>query len=188
MSSRRGIVLSWLALRRALSIASDSRRRTRWEPSARVVMTLAGRDFAPFLTRQIRCAPVPAAVRHRCMEKVGSTARRGACLSAGPFPCGLPPNPACPFRGTGLSSDPRRTPSTVSAFCISQTFLSLSVRSTGPLGPVDGFPVLPGEALLSRLLRGLRRHRTQRPLGDPTFVFIAVRTRDGITSVSYTHL
>ena len=69
MSFRRGIVLSRPVLRRALSIASDSRRRTRWEPSAKVVMTLAGRDFAPFLTRQIRCAPVPAAVRHRCMEK-----------------------------------------------------------------------------------------------------------------------
>ncbi len=69
MSARRVAFFSPLALRRAVSIESDSRKRTRWEPSSNVEMTFAGRDFAPFLTRQIRCAPVPAAVRHRCMEK-----------------------------------------------------------------------------------------------------------------------
>ena len=69
MSCRREASLSPLALRRVVSIESDSCRATRWEPSGRVEMTFAGRDFAPFLTRQIRCAPVPAAVRHRFMEK-----------------------------------------------------------------------------------------------------------------------
>jgi hypothetical protein len=75
MSARRVAVLSPLALRLAVSIESDSRNRTRWEPSARVEMTFAGRDFAPFLTRQIRCAPVPDAARHLFMEKKLRSAR-----------------------------------------------------------------------------------------------------------------
>src|SRR6266849_3702174 len=43
----------------------------------------------------------------------------------------------------------RRTPSTVSAFCITRASRLLNIQSPGPLRPVDGLPVLPDEALLS---------------------------------------
>jgi hypothetical protein len=53
--------------------------------------------------------------------------------------------------GPGKPSDPETSP-LVSARCAGDT---------------------PVHLMAHRLLRGLRRHRTQRPLGDPTFVFIA---------------
>ena len=54
---------------------------------------------------------VPARVQDRRDQRhgrVGWAARRGpvsALRGYGPFPCSLPPNPACTFQRTGLSSD-----------------------------------------------------------------------------------
>ena len=59
--------------------------------SARVVDELAGRGFA--------------ASRHACVRRVGCPARSRARCGHGPFPGSLPPNPACAFQRTGLSSD-----------------------------------------------------------------------------------
>jgi hypothetical protein len=59
---------------------------------------------------------------------------------------GSPPNPAGTFRCTRLSGDlcrvrSRRTPSTVSAFCISHTFRVVVSRSPVPLRPAIGVTV-----------------------------------------------
>jgi hypothetical protein len=45
------------------------------EPSGRVVMVLSGTDFATFLIRQARSAPVPENLIHRRMEKKPRSAR-----------------------------------------------------------------------------------------------------------------
>jgi hypothetical protein len=45
------------------------------EPSGRVCRVLSGTDFALFLTRQARSAPVPENRIQRCMEKKPRSAR-----------------------------------------------------------------------------------------------------------------
>src|SRR5439155_20975931 len=52
------------------------------------------------------------------------------------------------------------------------------VSSPGPLRPAGGFPALLGEALLSRLLWGLRHLPGSRPPGDPAFVSALRSERD----------
>jgi hypothetical protein len=52
----------------------------------------------------------------------------------------------------------RRTSNTVSASCITHTSRLRISSHLAPFAHVDGFPALPGGALLPRLLRGLRHH------------------------------
>jgi len=75
VSGRRAAAGSPASWRRRESIPSDSWRRTSSEPSGRVLSVLNGTDFAPFLTRQHRCAPVAENRIHRPMEKKPRSAR-----------------------------------------------------------------------------------------------------------------
>jgi hypothetical protein len=70
--SARGSPVSFL---RRVRMSSDSCSMTSSEPSGRVVMALSGTDFATFLIRQARSAPVPENLIHRCMEKKPRSAR-----------------------------------------------------------------------------------------------------------------
>ena len=58
--------------------------------------------------RRIRGVLRSAGSEERPVLGVGWAARRGPAFTLhelGPFPCSLPPNPACAFQRTGLSSD-----------------------------------------------------------------------------------
>src|ERR1700730_14113000 len=73
----------------------------------------------------------------------------------------------------------RRTSSTVAASRITRTSRSPGHRSPAPLRPADGFPVLPGGALLPRLLRDLRHHRARAPKVIPrsSSLYVIARLR-----------
>ena len=63
------------ARRRRVRMPSDSCSMTSSEPSGRARTVLKGTDFAPFLTRQARSAPLAENRSHRSMEKNPRSAR-----------------------------------------------------------------------------------------------------------------
>ena len=73
----------------------------------------------------------------RCLPgRVGCTARSRIPCGCGPFLCSLPPNPACTFQRTGLSSDgERQVPLRVSALRIPHGSFSLIACAPSPCGP-----------------------------------------------------
>jgi hypothetical protein len=75
VSGSRGRAVPPASRRRRASIESDSRSSTSSDPSGRVLMVLNGTGFAPFLTRQARCAPRAENRTHRSMEKNPRSAR-----------------------------------------------------------------------------------------------------------------
>ena len=88
--------------------------------------------------------PMDAAVRRR--DRLGTGRPLARCLSIRSFSSGLRPEPDVIVSDHHGSPVTRRISSTVSAFCITHTSWSLDVQSPGPLGPVPGFPGLPGGA------------------------------------------
>src|SRR5512133_2838742 len=127
-----------------------------------------------------------AAVLHtveRCLPgRVGCTARSRIPCGCGPFLCSLPPNPACTFQCTGLSSDlcrvrdrvcvdpviscrargERQVPLRLPALRIPHG--SLIVHRLCPFAlwtVISGLQI--GRTLPRRLIRALRRHRTRVP-------------------------
>ena len=114
--------------------------------------------------------------------RVGCTARSRIPCGCGPFLCSLPPNPACTFQRTGLSSDlcrvrdrvcvdpviscrargERQVPLRLSALRIPHG--SLIVHRLCPFAlwtVISGLQI--GRTLPRRLMRALRRHRTRVP-------------------------
>src|SRR5258708_11937143 len=57
------------AFLRRVRMPSDSCSMTSSEPSGRILTVLSGTDFAPFLTRQARCASAAENRMKRSMEK-----------------------------------------------------------------------------------------------------------------------
>jgi len=114
--------------------------------------------------------------------RVGCTARSRIPCGCGPFLCSLPPNPACTFQRTGLSSDlcrvrdrvcvdpviscrargERQVPLRLPALRIPHG--SLIVHRLCPFAlwtVISGLQI--GRTLPRRLIRALRRHRTRVP-------------------------
>ena len=70
--------------------------------------TLASKHLrSPYRVWILACVWRPSSTRWtRCLAgRVGCTARSRIPCGCGPFLCSLPPNPACTFQRTGLSSD-----------------------------------------------------------------------------------
>ena len=75
VSGRDGRAGSPAVLRRRERMPLLSRSRTSSDPSFSTLRVLKGTDFAPFLTRHSRCAPVPENRIQRSMEKKPRSAR-----------------------------------------------------------------------------------------------------------------
>ena len=101
-TSRQGSLASWRRSRGWLpfAVSTQCAPRSCRSRRGRVVWEGVGGDHQPVGSSR------PASVDQRGEHgDVGSTTRRGARSSAGPFPRGLPPNPPYEFPRNGLSSD-----------------------------------------------------------------------------------